>query len=242
MRTTAGRIVKNQLSANPVSLFSLASRREHAGRIGSMSTKNVVLGAREQIVNSLRDEILAGHLADGEHLSEMHLARRFKVSRGPIREALVQLSHEGLVVAKPNCGVRIAPTVSNSVRKLVIPIRRTIETYSLQLVFDDLAEDDFRVLYEILEPMKLACKQGNYTATVQPDIAFHRFLLERAGQADLLAIWSTIAARIRGHFEQSHRDRDDQPLDVYGRHRDLVEVFRSGDKAAAIKALEEHII
>lgn len=206
-----------------------------------MSTNGIVRGVREQIVNCLRDEILSGRLADGERLSELQLAKRFQVSRGPIREAFVQLSHEGLLVAKPNCGVRVAPAAPDSVRKLVTPIRRTIETYALRLVFDDLNADDFAALDAILDRLELACRRGDWAATVEPDIAFHRFLLERTGQPDLLAIWSTIVARVRRHFQRVHRTHQDLPIDVYARHKALVEVFKAGDKDAAVKALEEHI-
>jgi DNA-binding GntR family transcriptional regulator len=206
-----------------------------------MSRNAIVRGVRQQIVDRLRGEILSGRLADGERLSELQLAKRFQVSRGPIREAFVQLSHEGLLVAKPNCGVRVAPSAPDSIRKLVIPIRCTIETYALERVFDDLNADDFAALDAILDPLELACRRGDWAGTVEPDIAFHRYILERAGQPDLLAIWTTIVARVRRHFQRVHRKHQDQPIDVYARHKSLVEVFKSGDKEAAVRALEKHI-
>ena len=64
-----------------------------------------IRSVREQITDRLRDDILSGRLAEGERLQEAKLAERFGVSRGPIREVLAQLTHEGLVEAKPNCGV-----------------------------------------------------------------------------------------------------------------------------------------
>jgi DNA-binding GntR family transcriptional regulator len=207
-----------------------------------MVRSTLTRGVRERVVNQLREDILSRRLAEGERLSEMELAKRFGVSRGPIREAFVQLTHEGLLVAQPNRGVRVATSAPNSIRKLVTPIRRTLETYALDSIFDDLDEDDFRVLEGVLERMRLACERGDIPATIEPDIAFHRFLLERAGQPDLVVIWSTIIARIRRHLEQVHRDHTFSPLDVYHRHRDLVEVFRTGDRSAAVKALQEHIV
>ena len=63
----------------------------------------------------------------------------------------------------------------------------------------------------------------------------------RAGVPALLTIWQTILARIRRHFRYvaSHYGAD--LLEIYEQHRRLVEVFRRGDREAAIKALEEHI-
>jgi DNA-binding GntR family transcriptional regulator len=201
----------------------------------------IVRGLRAQIANRLREDILCGRLREGEHLSEVHLAERFGVSRGPVREALVHLTQEGLVDAKPNCGARVAAATADSVHELIIPLRRTIETYALRLVFDELDAEDFRRWETILQRMELACQNRDFAAAVEQDIAFHRTLLERAGQPDLLAIWSTIVARIRRHFWQRHLSRKDNPIDVQADHRQLVEVLRSGDKLAAIAALEKHI-
>ena len=188
----------------------------------------------------MRDDILAGRLEAGERLSETKLADRFGVSRGPIREALVQLTNEGLLIGKPNCGVTVASCAPDSIRELIVPIRRTIETFALRLFFDSITEDDFRVWEEILQRMQAGLKKRDFNSSVEADIAFHRSLLVRAGQPDLLAIWQTIVARIRTHFRQSHM-RNKEPLAIYHEHRKIVDIFRKGDKEAAVEILEANI-
>ena len=203
--------------------------------------EEIVRGLRIQIVERIREDIMSGRLTGGQRLSELALGRRFGVSRGPIREALVQLAQEGLVDRKPNCGVHVSMPVPDSIRAVIVPIRRTIETFALQSIFDELTEDDFRRWEAILKRMAKACQEMDPVAAVEQDIAFHRLLLERAGQPDLLAIWSTIVARVRGHFRQVHLARRDQPIDVHADHQQLIEAFRSGDREAALQTLEAHI-
>jgi DNA-binding GntR family transcriptional regulator len=70
------------------------------------------------------------------------------------------------------------------------------------------------------------------------DIVFHRSLIHRTGQADLMAIWSSIVARLRSHFWQSHRKYPDI-MDVYREHRDIVNTFRKGDLEQSVKVLTE---
>jgi DNA-binding GntR family transcriptional regulator len=200
----------------------------------------LIRGLREQIVNQLRDDILAGRLESGVRLSETKLAERFGVSRGPIREALVQLTNEGMLIGRPNCGVTVAPTAPDSIRELIVPIRRTIETYAVRQFFDSITEDDFRVWDEILTKFADACERRDFHASVELDIAFHRSLLVRAGQPDLLAIWQTIVARIRSHFRQTHLAASD-PMGIYEEHKAIVDTFRKGDREAAIKILEDNI-
>jgi DNA-binding GntR family transcriptional regulator len=200
-----------------------------------------IQSVREQITDRLRDDILSGRLAEGERLNEAKLAERFGVSRGPIREVLAQLTHEGLLEAKPNCGVRVAPSDSEAVRELVVPIRRVIETFALKHFFQDIQERDFVAWEGILYHLKSACERKDQAAIIQYDLSFHRSLLLRAGVPALLTIWRTIVARIRRYFRHTTARYAENFLEIYEEHRRLVEVFRSGDREAALKALEEHI-
>lgn len=62
----------------------------------------------EEIAALLREEILDGVHAPFSHLRQSHLADRFGTSQAPIREAFRRLEAEGLTVASPNRGVRVA--------------------------------------------------------------------------------------------------------------------------------------
>ena len=62
------------------------------------------LSLPDSIRRSLRHEILAGELAPGQALRQDELARRFGVSRVPLREAMSRLEAEGLVVLRPRRG------------------------------------------------------------------------------------------------------------------------------------------
>jgi DNA-binding GntR family transcriptional regulator len=200
----------------------------------------LVRGLRDQIVDRLRAEVISGSLPEGTPLREIDLSSRFGVSRGPIREALQQLTFEGLLTGTPNRGVQVAPLPSEDVRGLIIPIRRTIETFALRQFFDQVGASDFAHWDSILIRLRLACEQKNYIEIAEQDIALHRSIIARSGQGDLHAIWSVLVARILTHFRANHPKYPD-PMDIYYEHRDLFEVFRSGDVEAAVSALAGHI-
>jgi DNA-binding GntR family transcriptional regulator len=65
--------------------------------------------ARALIAEQLRLWIVAGQLQPGENLSDVAIASRLGVSRTPVREALLQLEHEGLIESKPQGWTRVAP-------------------------------------------------------------------------------------------------------------------------------------
>jgi DNA-binding GntR family transcriptional regulator len=206
-----------------------------------MHARFLIRSTRDQITDRLREDIFSGRLAEGERLQEAKLAEQFGVSRGPIREALAQLTQEGLLESKPNRGVSVSHSDSDAVRELIVPIRRVIETFALKHFFDEIDERDVQNWENVLHHLKSACERKDLAAITQYDLAFHRSLLVRAGVPALLTIWQTILARIRRHFRYATSHYGADHLEIYEQHRRLVDVFRRGDREAAIKALEEHI-
>ena len=64
--------------------------------------------SKEKIYNFLRREIVNGHLSPGERIIETEISAKTGFSRGPIREALTQLAHEGFTTMKPNKGAVVS--------------------------------------------------------------------------------------------------------------------------------------
>lgn len=202
--------------------------------------EQLVRGLRLQIADQLRDEILSGRLAEGDSIPEVETAKRFGTSRGPIREALMQLAHEGYVTAKPNCGVRVAPLSPGLIHDLVVPLRRMVETYALRLCFHRLREEDFRRWDRILDEMRCACLAHDFVGIAEQDIAFHRSIIELADQPDVKSIWSTLIVRLRRHFQET-QIRYSDPLKIHEEHVAIVDVFRADDVEAAVRAISANI-
>ena len=87
---------------------------------------------REEIYQRLRAEILSCGLAPGLHLHEAELAERFLVSKSPIRDALMRLEAERLVLVAPRKGYRVAPVSVSDSRDL----------FGLRMVLEQAAAPD----------------------------------------------------------------------------------------------------
>lgn len=233
----------NAVPSNP-RLFNLssASHPRLSGVLAvSMDLPQDLLPHRsQQIAQHLRNDILSGRMAEGVRLTEAELAQRFGVGRSLVREVVQQLSMQGLLITRPNRGAAVAPEAPREIRQLTIPIRRTIEAYALRSVFDDLTETDFQRWQDIINKMQKACEQGDLHAVAEMDIAFHRTLLERAGQPDLLVIWDTLVGRIRSHFRRMQR-RYGNILEIVEEHQSLLNAFRNGPLPLAVRLLKANI-
>ena len=202
-----------------------------------MSSPVVYRTIREQIVEQLRNEVLSGEIAEGESLREQKLATRFGVSRGPIRDALLQLTQEGLLSAEPNRGVRVSGGPSLAIQPLVVETRRRIERFALETIFDALTAEDLRSLDEVLARFKTACERGDMKEVVERDLALHRWIVERVGDADLTAMWLQVIVRMRLRYT-----RHKSLMDSYREHKRVVDAVRKRDRAGALAALEANIV
>lgn len=87
------------------------------------------------IADELRDDILSGRLPSGSRLVEETLARRFGVSRMPVREALAQLDSEGFLTTVRHKGATVSTTLRKDGREL-LQVRRGLEVLAAQLAAD----------------------------------------------------------------------------------------------------------
>lgn len=197
-----------------------------------------------RITLQLRNEILAGRYAPGVPLREAALSTRFKVARGPVREAFRALQHEGLLYAKPKCGVTVAPVPDEAVVQILTPIRTTLELAALEKCLATRSMHDFGAWPALLRQLHTACAKNDHTAALNIDFAFHEQLFITAGQPSLLPVWWAVVVRLRWYHAQRNRlaaGADTDLLVIHHTHAQLLSLFRTGTAAQASAALSSHM-
>lgn len=201
-----------------------------------MLQTNRIVRMRDQIADQIRSDIISGDLAPGAKLNEQALATRFGVSRGPIRDVLLQLTKEGLVITEPNRGSSVNSVLNAELQGLMVEIRRKIEGFSIKQLEDKLTEEDFASLDDILESLGNALDSEDYTEVTKADIAFHEYLVHRAGGNDLANLWYFVVLRMRMNYK-----RISSPSDCVNEHRAIADALRSNDIKRAAAALRVNI-
>ena len=207
-----------------------------------MAIANNLLSVPDQVASRLRGDLLCGRFHVGAALREVSLAGQYGVGRTIIRQVFNRLVQEGLLVGKYNCGVTVAGAPTEEVRELLTPLRQRIETYALGRCLDRLTAADFTQWEQLLGQLRFAAEQRDRALVLDADFAFHRFILLRAGLAELIPVWQPIITRMRAyHDARNRRHRNDEMLVIHAVHEELMEVFRHGTRRTALAALKSHI-
>ena len=205
-----------------------------------MPTMQSVSSIADQIATRLRGELMAGRYEPGESLREEQVAGRFGVSRHPVRKVFQQLAQEGLLVARRNCGVTVAPAPSAHVAGLLTPLRVQIETYALRLCLPRLTDDHFAAWEGIILQLRAACDREEDGAVLDHDFAFHRAIITAAGLDDIVPVWQGVIGRMRDYHIRGNRTQPDYGIIPFI-HESLLDVFRTRDAGEATRSLASHI-
>ena len=197
---------------------------------------------REQVVTPIRNAILFGELPVGERLTETDLAEQMSVSRVPIREALRQLEHEGLIVSVPHRGAVVA-AVDDAEVEALYHLRAELEAFAIVAAMQ---RSDGRLatgLRATLTEMTTAAELGNQAGLAEADLEFHRQLVRASGYRILARVWSTMDGPVRARIHRLFQGPFQAELVGYtaSSHAAIVGAVEAGDEAAAA-AIRQHIL
>ena len=125
------------------------------------------------VYSSLRESILNGALPPGESLSQVQLATKLGVSRGPLREAVRMLQREGLVEAEVNRRGRVSSFSMDDLEQLYA-MRIVHESLAIRITVPRFTQKDIDALHKLPAPHGVA--RGPRSAPVagrRPRISFH---------------------------------------------------------------------
>jgi DNA-binding GntR family transcriptional regulator len=192
-----------------------------------------------QIYERLRQLIVELRLKPRVAISKAEFAKRFGVSETPVREALLRLENEGLVVIKPQSGTFIAPinvTQASEARFL----RFSIEIEVVKQLCKTVDEQGASELRSILARQCFHLQNSNLRGFSNEDSTFHRAMYHMVGVGGL---WRSVRSR-RAHFTRLRMLDIPQPGTmelILKEHEAIFEAVRDRDAVAAEAAVRNHL-
>lgn len=197
-------------------------------------------GLADEATDRIRDAILSGELPAGEKVGEAELSRVLTVSRGPVREALVRLEQEGLVVSEWHKGTTVVDFTKSDIRQ-ISTLRLALEQMAAREASREATREDFQRLHEITARMQAARLEGNDDALVRLDAEFHDAIYQAAHHPRLYAAWGTIRSQVALALLSRRALPDDYAGNVVGEHSELAAVLASADPERMARLITSHL-
>ncbi len=192
----------------------------------------------DYIVDSIREGINGGVLADGAVLNQADLATFFGVSRVPVREALRQLQAEGLIDMRAH---HLAVVKGLDLDRLmeVYTLRSVIEAWLIEQATPFITEKLLAKVRAINEAMRTEQDHSRWLAL---NAQFHRSLYDPADRPATLELLEQLRlqgeryARMWSHGTGIHR-----PAETCAEHDRILDLVAAGDATGAAAAIREHV-
>lgn len=199
-----------------------------------------VASARDVAYAYLREQLVSGKVQPGEVLDDVTIARDVRISRTPVREALIQLEREGMVSAPARRRPKVADAEPGDLALILAPLG-VLLALAAELATPRAGEADVALLRQRNQELLDAIAADDPAAAQAADRAFHHVLVDRAGNrfvaAEVRALEmhlqrvSSLYFHNRGPDGQSARE-----------HEAIIEAVARGDAAGAVEATRSNYL
>jgi len=195
----------------------------------------------DDVVDRLRQAIYSGRLAPDFRLREETLAEFLGVSRGPIREALLQLEREGLVIKEPNRGATVARLAREDLEE-VYSLRMALELFAVRQAIRKGQLKHFDDMQKIVDAMTTAVERGiDVQEAARLDVEFHEIMYQAASHKRLYDFWSTLKPQIHIFLLARNVANPDFREYIIPAHQDILDGLRARDEARVVALTQEHL-
>jgi DNA-binding GntR family transcriptional regulator len=191
---------------------------------------------RERVAESLRKAIFDGQLQPGQELKQTDLAQQLGVSRIPVREALLMLERDGLIVVHGNRRATVTWITEESIRDHY-DIRSLLEgEAAARAARRPESPEDIRQAQQHLEEVATRARTAEY---VRANRLFHTAIWEAAGSPQLTMLLDNLWKGLPPHLPEL---LPDQMVHSIVEHRKIVEAIETGGTEVARSAMAEHVL
>ncbi|MBE2269951.1 MAG: GntR family transcriptional regulator [Anaerolinea sp.] len=184
---------------------------------------------REQVAEQIRTAIIEGRLRPNDHIVEAALTEQLGVSRTPVREALILLEREALVVSQPNRGCYVRAFNIDDVRA-IFSMRVMLENFAAELIIDQLNVDDYYRLNQLIDQQQFHIQQADFKQVRSTDMAFHQYLINRGEHPLLMRNWQEIVAQVAAVlYVRADGYPNYDELQAIQDHRRILEAYQDHD-------------
>jgi DNA-binding GntR family transcriptional regulator len=188
----------------------------------------------------LRRWILTGRLKPGEKLDQAWLASRMKVSRTPLRQAMLRLASERLIAAEPHRSAVVALLSLVEIEDLY-QSRRALEAMLAEAGAAKLTEPTLKQMREVLALQERAVQDGDLDRFTELDRDFHFTLYRAAGYRRAYDIIQELRDSSE-RYVRFYAVYKDGAAESLVEHKRILKLCAAGDAAGVRDEVEHHVL
>jgi len=201
-------------------------------------TDSLATTAEAEAYRHIHAAIRSGVYPPGHRLIPEEIAAEIGTSRMPVREAFRRLASEGLVVIRPNRGVRVSGLDVAEMQE-VFEMRAVLEGLAVRLAMERLTPATLGTLERMLDRMD--DHLDNASDWAEAHRGLHDYLCGLCGRPLLLRQIGGLHAMIEPYMRLWFNSLS-RPLSVRDDHIDLLDALRTGDPGRAEAAMRQHVV
>jgi len=188
---------------------------------------------------AIRKSILSGQWKIGELYNEKAIAADLGISRTPVREALLELASQDLIIFLPRRGLMVNRFTRRDVDE-IFELRKAIELAAVEKITATSPSFDLFEIEEALLSQRKAVKQKDYLAFMEADRLFHTGFSELTNNRRLIAILDNIRDMIHVMGAKALA-LEGRAVEVIKEHQTIFEAVKKGNIEEARRAMAYHL-
>lgn len=198
------------------------------------------ISKRDQVVATIKTAILSGTIQPGETIVESKTAQQLGVGIPLVREALIQLEHDGYVQKTPYKGTTVTKLKRRDVER-AFRLRVELEALAIEWAKENATPSNIRELQAIIERMKRAARQLDLDQFYENDLAFHRKIWEMSDNPYLVDSLERIVTPLFAFFVMKTSRKRESYLESAATHEKIVTALPKMSAAALRKLMRESV-
>lgn len=195
----------------------------------------------KQVYNQMRQHIMTRQYRPGQKLDMQSLADTFGVSRSPVKDAIQQLVHEGLLEVIPRKGTYVTEIQLDDFLE-VIETRLMIEQWASNTFLQAATNDQIVALQEIVTKMDqlLTTERFNFEEYSELDMIFHQLIVEWSTNKRIASIYRSLNTHVilsRIVYSTSLESTIERHKD----HHELLAAIEQQNQAIFHSTIEQHL-
>ena len=195
---------------------------------------------RDKVYSTLSKAIFRGDLKPGQRLVESKLAKLMKVSRTPVREAIIELIQKGLAVPSPPKGVRVAPLPTTEELTEFYDISSVLRGLAARKAVRNITPREIKHLQEVILQSEQSLREGSLKEVYKLNKKFHQIIEKSCDNKELIFLLDNVYERSRERFSEilSRKKRQKESIEE---HKLILEALIKKDEERVEQLMRKHI-